>query len=203
MEIVNLENIRSRRDYNKYEVKYPINFNGFGIKQYLLIETAFMQKSYPDEIKMASSMVYDFLKETNDEEGIREYGLYPYQIRVQVLERTLIEKVYAICDYVISNNIAGHSRHIYDLYKLYDKICFDKKFKSLVAEVREERKKSKYCFSAQDGFDIINMLRKIVDDQLYLKDYKEITEKVLFENISYETAITVIERIINSNVFSK
>ena len=41
-ELLNAADIRSRRDYNRYEIKYPITFEGTGIKQYLLVETVFM-----------------------------------------------------------------------------------------------------------------------------------------------------------------
>ena len=44
LEIINEADIRSRRDYNRYEIKYPIRFTGAGIKQYLLVETVFMVK---------------------------------------------------------------------------------------------------------------------------------------------------------------
>ena len=60
LELINEANIRSRRDYNRYEIKYPIHFEGAGIKQFLLVETVFMVKAYPDEIKEVTSMIYDF-----------------------------------------------------------------------------------------------------------------------------------------------
>lgn len=63
-ELINEADIRSRRDYNRYEIKYPIHFEEIGIKQYLLVETVFMVKSYPDEIKKATSMIYDFGKKS-------------------------------------------------------------------------------------------------------------------------------------------
>ena len=50
LELMNESDIRSRRDYNRYEIKYPVSFETTGIKQYLLVETVFMVKAYPDEI---------------------------------------------------------------------------------------------------------------------------------------------------------
>lgn len=78
LEIINKEEIRSRRDYNKYEIKYPMLFNEIGIKPYLLVETVFIVKSFPDEIKSATSFIYDFLKEIKDEIAIEKYEMHPF-----------------------------------------------------------------------------------------------------------------------------
>lgn len=201
LELINEAETRSRRDYNRYEIKYPIHFEGTGIKQYLLVETVFMVKAYPDEMKIATSMIYDFWKEIGDESAIEEYEMKPFKIRVQTLSRTLVDKVFAICDYVISNNIIGHSRHIYDLYRLLDCVVLDDKLKVLIKEVREDRKKNNRCYSAQDQYDIPSFLKKIIDERIYYKDYVTITERVLYDETSYEAAITSLYKIIESGVF--
>lgn len=202
-ELINKDNILSRRDYNRYEIKYPLQFEGVGIKQYLLVETVFMVKAYPDEFKEATSMIYDFLKEINDYDAINEYEMEPYLLRVQTLERTFVDKVFAICDYAIANNINGHSRHIYDLYKLLNVVKFDEKLKFLIKEVREDRKNNERCYSAQETYNIPILLKQIIDNKTYYKDYIEITEKVLFDGTSYETSITALSKIIDSRLFEK
>ncbi len=203
LELLNEGDIRSRRDYNRYEIKYPIRFHGSGIKQYLLVETVFMVKSYPDEIKSATSMIYDFWRKIGDESAVVEYGMQPFDIRVQTLERTFVDKVFALCDYAVSNDTTGYSRHIYDLYKLLDKVALDENLKILVKEVREDRKTHERCYTAQDKYDIPKILQQIIDEKIYLKDYENVTEKVLFEDVSYEKAITAIEKIIDSKIFKK
>lgn len=203
LELLNEGDIRSRRDYNRYEIKYPIRFQGAGIKQYLLVETVFMVKSYPDEIKSATSMIYDFWRKIGDESAVVEYGMQPFDIRVQTLERTFVDKVFALCDYAVSNDTTGYSRHIYDLYKLLDKVALDENLKILVKEVREDRKTHERCYTAQDKYDIPKILQQVIDEKIYLKDYENVTEKVLFEDVSYEKAITAIEKIIDSKIFEK
>lgn len=203
LELMNEADIRSRRDYNRYEIKYPIHFEGAGIKQYLLVETVFMVKAYPDEIKTATSMIYDFWKEIGDEAAIEEYEMKPFDIRVQTLDRTLVDKVFALCDYAVSNNTTGYSRHIYDLYRLLSMVVLDDKLKALVKEVREDRKAHERCYTAQDKYDIPSILKQIIDEKIYYKDYEEITKKVLFDGTSYETSITAIHKIIESGVFEK
>ena len=203
LELINEADIRSRRDYNRYVIKYPIHFEGAGIKQYLLVETVFMVKAYPDEIKEATSMIYDFWKEIGDETAIEEYEMKPFEIRVQTPDRTLVDKVFALCDYAVSNNIVGYSRHIYDLHKLLSIVALDDKLKELVREVREDRKTNERCYTAQDKYDIPSILKQIIDEKIYYKDYEEITQKVLFDGTSYETSITALHKIIESGVFEK
>lgn len=203
LELINEADIRSRRDYNRYVIKYPIHFEGAGIKQYLLVETVFMVKAYPDEIKEATSMIYDFWKEIGDETAIEEYEMKPFEIRVQTPDRTLVDKVFALCDYAVSNNTVGYSRHIYDLYRLLSIVALDDKLKELVREVREDRKTNERCYTAQDKYDIPSILKQIIDERIYYKDYEEITQKVLFDGTSYETSITALYKIIESGVFEK
>ena len=201
LELVNEAEIRSRGDYNRYEIKYPILFNGAGIKQYLLVETVFMIKSFPDEMKTATSMIYDFWKEIEDEEAIEEYEMKPFDIRVQTLERTFIDKVFALCDYAVSNDTKGYSRHIYDLHRLLSVVTLDDNLRELAKEVREERKTHARCYTAQDEYDIPTLLKQIIDERIYYEDYEDITAKVLFDGTDYDTSITAIQKIIDSNIF--
>ena len=201
LELVNEAEIRSRGDYNRYEIKYPILFKGAGIKQYLLVETVFMIKSFPDEMKTATSMIYDFWKEIGDEEAIEEYEMKPFDIRVQTLERTFIDKVFALCDYAVSNDTKGYSRHIYDLHRLLSVVTLDDNLRELAKEVREERKTHARCYTAQDEYDIPTLLKQIIDERIYYEDYKDITAKVLFDGTDYDTSITAIQKIIDSNIF--
>lgn len=201
LELVNEAEIRSRGDYNRYEIKYPILFKGAGIKQYLLVETVFMIKSFPDEMKTATSMIYDFWKEIGDEEAIEEFEMKPFDIRVQTLERTFIDKVFALCDYAVSNDTKGYSRHIYDLHRLLSVVTLDDNLRELAKEVREERKTHARCYTAQDEYDIPTLLKQIIDERIYYKDYEDITAKVLFDGTDYDTSITAIQKIIDSNIF--
>lgn len=52
---------------------------------------------------------------------IAEYGLEPFDMTLQSLERTFADKVFALCDYYMNKRIKRNSRHIYDIYMLYPK----------------------------------------------------------------------------------
>ena len=143
-----------------------------------------------------------YLHETGNETAVEKYDLEPFEIRVQTLERALIDKVFALCDYVIGERIERHSRHVYDLWRLLTRVNLDEKLKELVKDVRADRKPHALCYSAQDGFNVPKMLRKIIDEKIYKSDYENITEKLLSIPVSYEEAIKALELIIASGVFA-
>ena len=160
-----------------------------------------MISSFPTETKFASSLIYDYLKEVGNTEAIEKYSLNSFKIQVQTLERTFVDKVFAICDYSISGKIDKHSRHIYDLYKIYNNIIIDNQLKLLINEVRNERKDNERCFSAKDGISVTNILKKIIKEEIYKKDYNNITEKLLYRVVKYDEAIKVLEKIIENKIF--
>ena len=146
-------------------------------------------------------MIYDFWEEIGESAAIDEYEMKPFEIRVQTLDRTLVDKVFALCDYAVSNNTTGYSRHIYDLHRLLSTVVLDDKMKARVKEVREDRKMHARCYTAQDQYNIPSILKQIINEKIYYKDYEDITKKVLFDRTSYETAITALHKIIESGVF--
>lgn len=111
------------------------------------------------------------------------------------------DKVFAICDYYMDGRVKRNSRHIYDLYKLLPKIQLDADYKKLVAEIRNHRAKMSICHSAQEGVDVTKLLREIIDKEVYKSDYKEITTYFQNEPLEYDTAVCVIETVIDSGVF--
>lgn len=200
-ELLNIEETRSRRDYNCYRIDYGALYESSSLKPQLLLETVFMVKSYPIEIRKASSMIYDYFKIIENEEAISHYELEPFIIKVQTLERTFIDKIFAICDYMIGKNINGHSRHIYDISRLLNRIKLDDNLVLLINEVREDRKKNSRCYSAQDGIAISKLLKSIIDSNIYKEDYETITEKLISKPIKYEEAIESLKTIIQSKIF--
>lgn len=201
--IIDWDNTRSRRDYNCYTFKYsPIE----GYVPESLIEGVKMEVvlgsiSFPTVEMEVDSYIYQVLKVDNMD-FIREYELEPFIMTLQSIERTFIDKVFALCDYYIKDDVNKHSRHIYDLYKLLPQITFDDIFKQLVEDVRNERlKMPKMCPAAEAGIDINECLQVIVDKRIYEKDYDEITSYFQKERVDYDEAIGVIDKIINSKMF--
>lgn len=197
----NADNVRSRRNYNRYIIDYPTVFSSNFLKEHLIIETAVYIKAYPCERLQATSIIYDYLKQNGYDDLITKYGLEPFELNVQTASRTLIDKLYALGDYYLSDAVQEHSRHIYDLYKLSDIVTLDDDLKQLVSEVFEERKPHEQCRSAKDGIDMNSLLQEIIDKDIYKKDYEDITSKMLFEDVPYSTAIKTLQKIVDYKLF--
>lgn len=193
----NPEHIFTRTYYNKYQIKYPISETTTFIKPYLYVETAIFMKPFPFEIKEADTYIYRFLKEQNQPDIIKEYNLYPFNIKVQTLDRTFIDKIFALGDYYLTNKTKGYSRHLYDLYKIIPEINFDDNFFKLYDEVKEIRSNDEDCPSAKPEQDLKKLLREIYNTDYFRADYEDVTSELLFEDVSYsvvkENLKTIIE----------
>ena len=200
--LTNPDKVRSRRDYNRYVVDYPTIFPTSYLKEHLIVETAVYIKAYPCKRMLASSLIHDYLKRNGYDELIEQYGLQPFELNVQAAERTLVDKVFALGDYYLSDAVHEHSRHVYDIYKLLDVVMLDDAMKLLVQSVREERKPHVNCRSAKDGVDMNVLLQAIVDKAVYKQDYEDITSKILFEEVPHEIAVAALQTIIDSGIFT-
>ena len=202
MKIPNIGQTRSRRSYNRYILEYPsvVHQPDEGISASVLLETSFAEVSFPTVILPVSSYVGQMI-ETEAPERLNDFMVEPFQMKIQRIDRTLIDKVFAICDYYMQGKIERHSRHIYDIHKLLALVRLDQNFTNLITEVRSERAKNPICPSAQPDIDIKKLLNEIVESEAYRSDYNSITSKILFENVAYEEAIKAVKRIADANLF--
>ena len=200
LELTNLEEVRSRRDYNRYIVDFPTVFKSDFLKKHLIIETAVHIKAYPNELMNASSYIYEYLFEKGFNDLITENALEPFQINVQSVRRTFVDKIFALGDYYLNGKIREHSRHIYDLHKLVELVDLDDDLKRLVNQVRQERKIHKQCLSAQDEINLNELFLKIINEEAYRADYETITETLLFEVVPYKQAVSTLQKICDSKL---
>ena len=202
MPISDWEQTRSRRDYNCYTFDYkPIA--GY-VQQSLIsgvkMEVALGSISFPTLRLSVDSYVYQYLKEENHE-LVEEFQLHPFEMTLQSLERTFADKVFALCDYYMLKNTQRNSRHIYDLYMLMPKITLDDEYKKLVADIRKDRSKMTVCPSAQPDVNVSEILKEIIEGEIYRSDYEEITTYFQNHPVKYETAISVLYRVTESKIF--
>ena len=108
---------------------------------------------------------------------------------VQSLERTFVDKVFAICDYVILDKVERNSRHLYDICKLLDSIEINNQLDELVDLVRDDRMLSKSNPFAKLEYNIPKLIKDIIKNKYYESDYKNITQKLLSEDMSYDYVI--------------
>ena len=143
-------------------------------------------KPFPFEERKADTYVYRFFKELNQEQIIEHYGLNPFSIKVQTLDRTFIDKMFALGDYYLTEKTKGYSRHLYDLYKIIPEITFDSSFFELYTEVKEIRSKDVDCPSAKPEQNLKELLEKIYNTDYFKSDYEDVTKELLFENVPYQ-----------------
>lgn len=196
---VNLEDIKSRHSYNKYVFEYDSIFSEIPLE--IIVETSFYQAVYPVETHEVYSFVGRFCEKQ------RVNLLIPFEaavvnMQVQSLERTFIDKVFAICDYRLQDMQNRDSRHLYDIAKLLPKVKINEKLDSLIDEVREDRMQSRNNPSAQPEHNIPEMLKEIISSRFYEPDYNNITKKLLYEDVSYEEAVACgIAKVAELDVF--
>ncbi len=203
LSIANLEETRSRRDYNCYLIPYPNLFGLSSVSPAVKIETIFMTECYPLVEKSADSILGEWLKGNGFEAQAEAYELVSFPVTVQAKERTFVDKVFALCDYYLEGRIDKHSRHIYDLHKLIEKVAPLEALIPLVDRVKEDRRGRANCLSAQEGADVPFLLSKILEEGCYKKDYEEKTCPMLYSPCSYEEASASLEKIIASDLFKR
>ena len=120
---------------------------------------------------------------------------------MQGIDRTLADKVFAVCDYYLQGKVAKHSRHLYDIYKLLPLVPQDENFKELVKEVRAVREQSVICPSALPEANVPELLEKIIKEKAYKQDYDSLTTQLLEENVPYDTVIATLKKVAESSIF--
>lgn len=199
MTLGNPDKIRSRYDYNKYVFKYMSLFVSMPVE--IIIETSYYQTAYPVEKHEVGSFVGRFCEERGIDLPIPFKSAKVY-MNVQSIRRTFVDKVFAICDYRIQNMQDRDSRHLYDICKLAAQLKMDEEMDALVDKVREDRMLSPNNPSAQLEYIIPEMLKEIIESKFYESDYKNVTQKLLYEDIDYDYAVqNGIALVAQSDVF--
>ena len=195
----NPEEIKSRYDYNKYVFKYDSLFSVIPLE--IIIETSYYQSVYPFDKHVVGSFVGRFCLDRNIILPV-PFEAAEVIMNVQSVERTFVDKVFAVCDYKIQNMQDRDSRHLYDICKLLREVELNEELDKLIDMVRDDRMQSKNNPSAQLEYCIPDMLKEIIRSRFYEPDYKNVTQKLLYEDISYDYAIkNGIAIIAESDVF--
>ena len=202
LKLLNEDSIKKRGGFVRYNFEYESLFDEN--RQSLIIETSFMQRSYPTNMINVSSIVSKFCKDNGVSVPVG-FASADITINVQSLERTFIDKVFAICDYYLGKDTAKHSRHLYDIAKLAEHLDFDRDYSKLISEVKEDRSNPKFHnYSAQNNSDITELLKEIISEEAYKSDYNNVTLNLLYSPIPYDEAIKKgIQVVINKGIFNK
>lgn len=204
MTIINLDDTRSKRDYNQYRIAYDsvLTIQSEAVKPVVVLETSYVEISFPT-VEMAVTNYIGEMMQPYASDIVIEFALDPFTMKVQSIERTLIDKVFALCDYYLSGKVEKHSRHIYDVYKLLNIVNQDENFMDLVAQVRKAREGAPICLSAKNEVNVNEILHAIVDGAAYKHDYETLTALLLDEKIPYDVAIQAVKTIADNWKFEE
>jgi len=195
LELSNPEEVRSGRDHNIYKVSYPSMFKSQSLKQHLEVESYFLIGSFPTANMSVTSLIYDHLKERGLDDIIAKYDLYPFEVRVQALERTFVDKIFAVCDYYMTEKINGQSRHLYDIHKILPHMTLNDELKGFVEEVRKVREGKRDCLSANKDVSLPETIDAAMSKNAYEKDYKSKTAPLLYETVAYADLVKTMRTI--------
>ena len=190
LDIRNFNMIESDKNLNHYELYYESVVNdriANAIPPYVKLETSLMSYAFPTEERELSNYILDVLG-TSEEELMRTCDLTPFSMRVQSLNRTLIDKIFAVCDYYMQGKNHRNARHLYDIYKLSEQIEIDDRFLELVSEVRNHRigLGPQIAPAAPLDVDILSLAEALCDQDFYKDDYEETTVKLISDSLSYD-----------------
>lgn len=203
MPVANWEDTQSDRDYNAYLFSYE---SVFGLQddrlpQYVKLETALGSYSFPTQVVEIRNYIGDYLERRGRTDLAEQFSLGRFSMNLQSLERTYIDKVFALCDYYLQGRSKRCSRHLYDIYKLTPLIKFDDGFAVLIGEVREHRSRMQVCPSAKDTVDVPAVILEFCDSSFYREDYQAVTSYFAADAVPYDEAIGQMRVIAASGLF--
>ena len=205
MSILNENKIESRKDFNCYNIRFP---NTFQIEKdtvpHIIVETMFAYRSYPIINKKVTNFILNYLEEKNRDDLIDKFQLHPFPILTQAIERTFVDKIYAICDFYLKNKYHRNSRHLYDVCMIWkSKLLHEERDKmpKLFHDVMIERQKySNYNPSVQIGENPRKRLFEIISNDFYKDDFNNITANLVYKKVSYEECKVTMFEIIDSGI---
>lgn len=201
--LINEENIRSRRSFNQYNIDYSAIYDtSQELNPALIIETYCFNSSFPVEKNKISNYIFEFLQETNTPSVLQNFTeLTPFEMNVQSLERTFVDKLFAICDKYLFNQSLRHSRHLYDLYFIWESHRLNndllkKTFYETQVILQEEGDRNP---SAVTGYSLKSTFEKLIEEDYFKNDYENITAVLAQEAPSYyrlkESLLAMIDRL--------
>ena len=122
---IEIEGITNKKGMiRKTAHNYPKVFEGlFGqIRDNLIVEATWLGSFEPYEKGEVSSLIYEMITETNQQQIADEYDLNPFEVNVLSPKRTFCEKIMSLVRFSYTTNpiedLNNKIRHIYDLNQM-------------------------------------------------------------------------------------
>jgi len=203
MTLLNETDVRSGRDHNEYQIGFDNTFDGDGsMVPHIIVETIVVYQPYPCVNLDVSNYVTKYLTKASEDQLIAKYEIEPFKMLIQSVERTFIDKLFAICDYHLEGKYNRYSRHIYDIHMIWQSGKLNMELmKSIVIDVVKDRQRyGLRNLSCLPGAKPIEILREIIKTNVYENDYKDVTSKFIYKLVDYSAAIKSLTEIIDSSI---
>ena len=108
----------------KIAYKYPKITTGiFGqVRDVIIVEATWLGRYEPYYKQQISSYIYEMMKEANQLELAKEYGMLPFEVQVLLGNRTICEKIMSLVRFSYGENpiedLQNKIRHTYDIHQL-------------------------------------------------------------------------------------
>ncbi|MGD9639589.1 MAG: nucleotidyl transferase AbiEii/AbiGii toxin family protein [Alphaproteobacteria bacterium] len=207
MKFLNPDEVQSDRDFNYYEVEFERLFESTPeMTPHIKIETIAVYKPYPCLRKDVSNYVTKYLLEL--EEGpnlIKKYDLETFEMSIQSIDRTFIDKLFALCDYHLEKTYERYSRHLYDVHMIWNSGLLNKEIVTLIIDdvIADRQRLSVYNPSSKPGSRPREILQEIIDKKVFESDYNDITLGFIYKKVSYEKCIDTLKEILGSKLVPK
>jgi len=204
MKFLNPNEVQSDRDFNHYEIEFERLFESTPeMIPHIKIETIAVYKPYPCLKKQVSNYVTKYLLELDEGlDLVKTYDLETFEMNIQSIDRTFIDKLFALCDYHLEQTYERYSRHIYDIHMIWNSKFLNKEMvRGIMDDVISDRQKlSIRNLSSRPGTRPKDLLQEIIDKKVFERDYMDITSGFIYKKVSYKTCIHTLQKILNSNI---
>lgn len=203
MEVMNRDEIRTRRDFNSYKIKFEKFFDyDADVFSHIVIETIVVYRPYPTTTVYVNNFTTNYLIEMDRSDIIDRFDLQPFKMLTQSIDRTFIDKLFAICDYHIHGKYERYSRHLYDLHMIWKSslLNLDTLNEIMFDVICDRQRYDGRNPSCKKGSCPNRMLKEIIDKGVYRNDYLNVTERLIYKSVSYEQCVNSLLEIINSGI---
>jgi len=200
MTFLNETKVQSDRDFNSYEIGYAKKFSAdLAMVPHIVIETIVVYQPYPCLKLKVGNYISKYLMKEKRHDLIQEYQIEPFEIMTQTIERTFIDKLFALCDYHLGKDYNRHSRHLYDIHMIWTSSKMDLNLvKKIIPDVIKDRQLLGISnFSCQPGKNPTKILEEIIDSNAYQRDYGGVTTKFIYKQVDYMECIKSLTEIVN------
>lgn len=209
LNFLNPESIEYGKDFNMYEVGYNYGYESDGeMVRHIIVETNVAHRVFPCEELPVSNYITKYVESTDAPQELKdgffnEYDMRPFLCKVQTIDRTFIDKLFAICDYYEKGQHQRFSRHLYDVHKIWKSEFVElEALKLVLPEIIEIRQKGRGrdTISCRPGYEIRKKFDEIIETEFFKKDYKRNTSQFLFEEVEYSEVIETLREILDSGL---